>query len=255
MSGSGSDSSRGNANLTEKLFSALRASVDEKTLATKLAQISELHSASASSSPSPASSARGADGPTSSTRGGPAASASHTGISHGPHASHAAHASKASNELLSRWSLADVLDDSILGANPSSKGYPLRLLFAEMSAQMATSDEALTFAAAVNLYFRTEGEEEARVALGMEVSRAFYVFAQTLDPALRPTAAQGLATLLSSDLPRLRFESADHLTTFDSAVHERERGSSQGAAIRELRTFVCRITATGMVRTKARVLT
>jgi hypothetical protein len=124
-----------------------------------------------------------------------------------------------------------------------------------MSATMATSDEALTFAAAVNFFFRTSGEEESRVALGIEVSRAFYAFARSLEPALRTTAAPILATLLSSELPRLRFESVDHLGTFDSNVHERERQSGQGGTIREVRTFLCRITASGMVRTKARVLT
>jgi hypothetical protein len=159
------------------------------------------------------------------------------------------------NALLERWSLADVLDDSILCANPSDKGYPLRLLFGEMSATMASSDEALTFAAAVNFFFRTSGEEESRVALGLEVSRAFYAFARGLEPQLRTSAAPILATLLSSDLSRLRFESVDHISTFDSNLHERDRQSGQGSSIREVRTFLCRITASGMVRTKARVLT
>lgn len=198
---------RANEELTEKLFSALRASVDAEALGAKLATLT-------------------ADNP-----GG------------------------VNNALLERWSLADVLDESILLANPSDKGYPLRLLFGEMSATMATSDEALTFAAAVNFYFRSSGEEEARVAVGLEVSRAFYAFARGLEPQLRTTAAPILATLLSSELPRLRFESVDQLATFDSNVHERDRQSGQGGAIREVRTFLCRIQATGMVRTKARVFT
>jgi hypothetical protein len=215
--------------LAEKVFAALRASVDTKALASRLEEL-------------------GASGEPRRPASSPPASA--PAREHGKH-----HEGSVGNELLARWSLADVLDESILHANPGDKGYPLRILFGEMSAGMATSDEALTFAAAVNLYFRTSGDEESRVALGMEVSRAFYAFARSLDAPLRASAAQSLAVLLSSDLPRVRFESTDHLTAFDSAVHERERGSGSGAAIREVRTFLCRITATGLVRAKARVLT
>lgn len=215
--------------LTEKVFEALRASVDTDALGARLAALhAEL---------SPVSAPRSERSPA------PRTNDKHEGKS------------SVANALLERWSLADVLDDSILLANPSDKGYPLRLLFGEMSATMATSDEALTFAAAVNFFFRTSGEEESRVALGMEVSRAFYAFARTLEPQLRSTAAPILATLLSSELPRLRFESVDHLGTFDSNMHERDRQSGQGGAIREVRTFLCRITASGLVRTKARVLT
>lgn len=217
-----SKASQDKAELTDKVFEALRASVDSDALAARLADLA------------------------------PPASAPRSGR---PHAEKPEAGKSVANALLERWSLADVLDDSILCANPSDKGYPLRLLFGEMSATMATSDEALTFAAAVNFFFRTSGEEEARVAVGTEVSRAFYTFARTLTKELRTQAAPILATLLSSELSRLRFESVDHLTTFDSNVHEREQKSGQGGAIREVRTFLCRITASGMVRTKARVLT
>ncbi len=218
---------RANEELAEKLFSALRASVDADALGAALTELTRPAEAAPRSDRGPASEKHG----------------------------HEQKAGAVSNALLERWSLADVLDESILLANPSDKGYPLRLLFGEMSATMATSDEALTFAAAVNFYFRTSGEEEARVAVGLEVSRAFYAFARKLEPQLLTTAAPILATLLSSELPRLRFESVDHLSTFDSNVHERDRQSGQGGPIREVRTFLCRIQATGMVRIKARVLT
>ena len=227
----------GNAELTEQLFAALRASVDAEALGARLAALAALASPP-HEPPAPYKS--------------DAAERSHGSEKAG---GEKAESRSVSNALLERWSLADVLDDSILLANPSDKGYPLRLLFGEMSATMATSDPALTFAAAVNFYFRTSSEEEARVAVGMEVSRAFYAFARELDAQVRTSAAPILATLLSSELPRLRFESVDHLSTFDSGVHERERQSGQGGTIREVRTFLCRITATGMVRTKARVLT
>jgi hypothetical protein len=124
-----------------------------------------------------------------------------------------------------------------------------------MSARMTESDEALTFASAVNFYFRTESDEESRVALGIEVSRAFYAFARTLDQGLLSRTAPSFAALLSTQLERLKFEAVDHLSTYDSQVHERERGASQNGAIREVRTFACRIIASGMVRAKARVMT
>jgi hypothetical protein len=214
------------SDLSDRIWSALKASVDEKAFAARIGEIlPEKHDA-----PAPAS-AR-------------------------PHATPAKTASSGvANELLERWSLADVLDESILHANPSDKAYPLRLLFAEMSARMTESDEALAFASAANFFFRTESDEESRVALGIEVSRAFYTFARTLDQGILSRTAPSFATLLSTQLERLKFEAIDHLTTFDSQVHERERGASSNGAIKEVRTFACRIIASGMVRAKAKVMT
>jgi hypothetical protein len=215
------------SDISERVWSALKASIDDKAFSARLAELvpeSAPASAPASSPPPPPKHA------------------------HVPGKS-------VSNELLEKWSLADVLDESILHANPSDKPYPLRLLFAEMSANMAESDEALTFAAAANLYFRTECDEEARVTLGIEVSRAFYTFARTLDASLLPRAAPSFAALLSTQLERTKLESVDHLTAFDSNLHERDRGASAGGTIREVRTFACRIVASGMVRAKARVMT
>ena len=65
-----------------------------------------------------------------------------------------------------------------------------------------------------------------------------------------------LAKLLGSQVTRLRFESVDHLPTFDSKVHERERGSNGASAkVRAPGSFLCRVAASGAIRMKARVHT
>jgi len=65
-----------------------------------------------------------------------------------------------------------------------------------------------------------------------------------------------VAALLSTELQRVRLEAVDHMTTFDSQVHERAQGSDASSAhVRRPTSFLCRVPQTGMVRMKALVLT
>lgn len=65
-----------------------------------------------------------------------------------------------------------------------------------------------------------------------------------------------LASLLSNELARLRFESVDHTSIFDSLVHEREAGADAGSArLARPVSFLCRVAANNKVRIKARVWT
>jgi hypothetical protein len=159
-------------------------------------------------------------------------------------------------DLVARLTLADILDEAILGARAGDKPYPLRLLFARIGDELATSDAAFELASALNVYFRVRMEEEVKMRLGLEVSRLFYAFTADAASAERAALAPLLATLMTGELPRLRFESVDHVRVFDSGVHEREPGSDTGSApVRRPATFLVRVAATGMVRARASVIT
>lgn len=163
----------------------------------------------------------------------------------------------ASDVVLAKLVLGDLLDDGILGARPDDDAFPLRLVLGAVGERLE-HDDGFLLATALNFFFRGDMADEDRAVLGHEASRTFYRFAHTaaLDPAVRARAAPLLAALFSSQVTRLRFESIDHLTTFDSSIHERDEGSNgTSARILEPASFLCRVAATGAVKMKARVLT
>lgn len=159
--------------------------------------------------------------------------------------------------VLDRLLLSDVLDDSILASKPGDSSFPLRVFFGELG-QGLDDDVAFALAAAINFYFRVPLEEEARIALGIEVSRLYYSFAEKrpLDPTIVKQLSPLVAKLLSTELERVRFESVDGDTTFDSTAHERALGSSPSkGTIRTPKTFLCRVVSNSMIRNKAVVKT
>src|SRR5699024_6296969 len=86
---------------------------------------------------------------------------------------------KGTQKLLTRIVLGDILDDTILGARPSDRTFPLRLLFSELGTllahegeegpQAAAAEQAFTLASGLNFFFRAEMDPEARVRVGLEV--------------------------------------------------------------------------------------
>jgi hypothetical protein len=153
--------------------------------------------------------------------------------------------------------LEDLLDDEILGAKPSDAAFPLRLLLGEL-ARGIQEDAAFTLACGLNLYFRATMVEEEKVRVGFEVSRLFYRMARDskLEAELVPKVAPLLADLMNTELSKLRFESVDHVATFDSRQHEREDGAApSNAKITCPGSFAVVVTANKMVRIKARVWT
>ncbi len=100
-------------------------------------------------------------------------------------------------------------------------------------------------------------DEEARVRVGLEVSRLYYAFASwALEVSERKAVSTLLARLMTAELDRLRFEAVDHEPVFDSTLHE--RGKTADASSKHLtipETFLCRVDANDMVRFKAVVTT
>jgi hypothetical protein len=160
------------------------------------------------------------------------------------------------DDLASRLLLVDLLDDDILGAKAGDRPYPLRLLLTHIGESL--TGPGFDLACALNVFFRVDMDDEAKMRLGVEASRLYYRFVRerAIDGALVTPLSPLLASLLSGQLEKLRFESVDHQKTFDSNVHERAAGSDGASAgIREPLTFLCRVTATGMVRARATVRT
>ncbi len=159
--------------------------------------------------------------------------------------------------VMSRFVLGDLLDEAILGARPGDAAFPLRLVLGELGGRLE-EDDGLVFAASLNLFFRAPMEDEDRAVVGIEASRAFYRFAKeaAIEQEARAQAAPLLAKLLGSQLARLRFEAVDHVPTFDSMVHEREAGANANSLrVIAPASFLCRVAATGAVRTRAGVHT
>jgi hypothetical protein len=162
----------------------------------------------------------------------------------------------ATTALASKLLLLDVLDDTILGARSGDRPYPLRLLLTHLGESL--DGAGFDLACALNVFFRVDMDDEAKMRLGVETSRLYYRFVRDRanDPGLVSVLSPLVASLLSGQLERLRFESVDHQKIFDSALHERAADSDGGsAAIREPLTFLCRVSATGMVRARATVRT
>ncbi|MBX3185664.1 MAG: hypothetical protein KF819_01560 [Labilithrix sp.] len=182
----------------------------------------------------------------------------------------AAPPTKGTQRLLTRIVLVDILDDGILGARPSDRAFPLRLFFSELGTLLASDSEegpiaqaadlAFTLASGLNFFLRATMDGEAKVRVGLEVSRHLYALAALpaakLDPEMIAKAAPLLASIMSADLERVRFESVDHAKVFDSQVHERAEGSDASASrITRPASFLARVTTNNAVKAKAQVVT
>ena len=189
-------------------------------------------------------------------------------VVHAPAAANApANPSAATNagtqKLLTRVVLGDLLDDTILGARPQDRTFPLRLLFSELGTLLATDDNpatelAFTLASGLNFFFRAPMEAEAKMRVGLEVSRQLYALAAEakLDAEMVGKAAPLLATIMSSELERVRFESVDHTRVYDSQIHERTAASDPtGSRVLRPASFLCRVQANNAVKAKAQVVT
>jgi hypothetical protein len=161
-------------------------------------------------------------------------------------------------DLLTRVVLEDILDEAILLASPGERSYPLRVLFSTLRDRAPTGEAAFELASALNVYFRVPMEEETKMRLGLEVSRIYYQSAVDLLGENERVALTSplLATLMSNELERLRFEAVDGVRVFDSAVHERDPDADGASAeIVTPRTFLVRVAATDKVRARALVRT
>lgn len=168
-----------------------------------------------------------------------------------------------SNELKllhERTLLADILGDDILGARPSDKSFPLRLLFGAIGEQTthAGGEAAFTFMSGLNFFFRGENmETESQVRVALEVSRALYAVTDTgmsSDEFAKATAL--LAQVMSGQLERVKLEAIDAIKIFDSQLHERAPGSDPSSSrIVRPATFLCRIAGNNAVKAKAQVIT
>ncbi len=171
-------------------------------------------------------------------------------------------------KLLTRIVLGDILDDSILGARPQDRTFPLRLFFSELGTLLARDDGqdekagelAFTLASGLNFFFRADMDPEAKIRVGLEVSRQLYALAHDahakIDADMVAKAAPLLATLMTTELERVRFESVDHVKIYDSQIHERTAASDPtGSRILRPASFLCRVQANNAVKAKAQVVT
>jgi hypothetical protein len=161
------------------------------------------------------------------------------------------------HDVLVKIVMGDLLDDAILGARPGDKSFPLRVFFGELGAR-AGDGPAFVLACGLNFFFRAAMEDEDKLAIGYEVSRAYYAYAHHagLDAATVAEISPMLAALMNTELVRVALESTDHLVTFDSQLHEREPGSDpHGARVVRPASFLAKITANDRIRKKARVVT
>lgn len=162
--------------------------------------------------------------------------------------------------LHERTLLADILGDDILGARPTDKSFPLRLLFGAIGEQTTHEggDHAFTFMSGLNFFFRAENmESEAQVRVALEVSRALYSVQNTgMSAEEFGKATALLAQVMSAQLERVKLEAIDHAKTFDSQLHERAPGSDPSSSrIVRPATFLCRVAGNNAVKAKAQVLT
>jgi hypothetical protein len=171
--------------------------------------------------------------------------------------------------LLDRIVLGDILDDAILGARPADRTFPLRLFFSELGTLLGHDEQdekksagelAFTLASGLNFFFRAEMDPEAKIRVGLEVSRQLYALAHDphakMDADMVAKAAPLLATLMTTELERVRFESVDHVRVYDSQIHERTATSDPtGSRILRPASFLCRVQANNAVKAKAQVVT
>lgn len=167
-------------------------------------------------------------------------------------------------KLLTRIVLGDILDDGILAARPSDPAFPLRLFFGELSRLLAAddqetvSDQAFTLASGLNFFFRAAMDPEAKMRVGIEVSKQLYALAHAanLDRHIVSKSTPLLAALMTNELERLKFESVDHIKVFDSQLHERAPGSDPTShSIVRPASFLCRVASNNAIKAKAEVFT
>ena len=175
--------------------------------------------------------------------------------------------SAGTQRLLTRIVLGDILDDAILGARPADRTFPLRLFFSELGTLLGHDDGdpsagelAFTLASGLNFFFRADMDSEAKIRVGLEVSRQVYALAHDphakMDADMVGKAAPLLATLMTTELERVRFESVDHVKVYDSQIHERTAASDPtGSRILRPASFLCRVQANNAVKAKAQVVT
>ncbi|MCB9596769.1 MAG: hypothetical protein H6719_28865 [Sandaracinaceae bacterium] len=159
--------------------------------------------------------------------------------------------------VLRKIVLSDILDDAILGSRPGDTSFPLRMFFGALGDELE-NETAFALANGINFYFRAAMDEEAKLAVGLEVSRLYYRFAeeQPLDAELVRPLSPLLARLMSTELEQVRLESVDAARIFDSALHERAMGSDpSNAKISAPKSFLCRVVSNDRVRVKATVRT
>lgn len=176
-------------------------------------------------------------------------------------------ATPVTQRLLTRIVLGDILDDAILGARPADRTFPLRLFFSELGTLLGHDDGeksagelAFTLSSGLNFFFRAEMDPEAKIRVGLEVSRQLYALAHDphakMDADMVAKAAPLLATLMTTELERVRFESVDHVKVYDSQIHERTATSDPtGSRILRPASFLCRVQANNAVKAKAQVVT
>jgi hypothetical protein len=160
-------------------------------------------------------------------------------------------------EVLKRLVMEDILDEAILHARPQDREFPLRILFGQLGESL-DDDGGFALATALSFYFRVPMEEETKIRVGLEASRLYYLFCEKMDLGreIVRQASPLLSALMSTQVEKVRFESVDHLQTFDSQMHERDAGSiPTSPVVRWPRTFLVRVKANGMVRSLALVRT
>ncbi len=161
------------------------------------------------------------------------------------------------HDVLVRVVMGDLLDDGILGARPGDKSFPLRVFFGELGAR-AGEPAAFVLACGLNFFFRASMEDEDKLQVGYEVSRLYYAYgsATGVDAATMRETSPLLAALMNTELARVALASVDHVSTFDSQVHEREPGSDpHRARVVRPASFLAKVSANDRVRKKARVVT
>jgi len=166
-------------------------------------------------------------------------------------------ASAAANGVLKRLVLDDILDEAILSARPNDREFPLRILFGQIGESLG-DDGGFGLATALSFFFRVPMEEETKVRVGLEASKLYYLFVEQNDVGheIVRQASPLLAALMSTQLDKVKLESVDHLSTFDSALNERIAGSmSTSPEIKAPRSFLARVKANSMVRSRALVRT
>lgn len=166
-------------------------------------------------------------------------------------------ASPRTSGILRRLVLEDILDEAILSARPQDREFPLRILFGQLGESL-DDDGGFTLATSISFFFRVPMDDETKVRVGVEVSKLYYLFVEQVDLGreIVRQASPLFAALMTTQLDKVKFESVDHLVTFDSNVHERISGSmNTSSEIKTPRSFLARVKANGMIRSRALVRT
>ena len=159
--------------------------------------------------------------------------------------------------ILKRLVLEDILDEAILSARPHDREFPLRIFFGQLGESL-DDDGGFALASALSFYFRVPMDDDAKVRVAIETSRLYYLFCEQTDVGqeIVRQASPLLAALMSTQLDKVKLEAVDHMQTFDGAVHERIAGSmNTSPAIKTARSFLARVKANNMVRSRALVRT